>query len=272
MDNGDRLIGRMAFDFSKYQAVLLDLDGTLFKEDQPLPGAVGLLRRLLTEGRTVGCPSNSTESPQRMARRIAGMGVEIRAESIFTAAHAAVEYCVERFAPRPRVFSLATEGVAEMLAGRTHEVRSEHELCDAVVIGNPECVDATPPRMGIAMRLLRQGAACVGICDDRAYPSPRGLEIGSGGMTRMLAYAAAVEPVFFGKPQRRFFEHVCRRLNVRPEHCVLIGDNLESDIGGAKGVGMGTILVLTGVSSRADAQRLPPQMRPDSVVANLTEL
>jgi ribonucleotide monophosphatase NagD (HAD superfamily) len=59
---------------------------------------------------------------------------------------------------------------------------------------------------------------------------------------------------------------------VRPEKCILIGDNLESDIAGAKGVGMATILSLTGVTRRSDVEKLPVHLRPDWVVENLTEL
>jgi HAD superfamily hydrolase (TIGR01450 family) len=259
------------FDFSPYQAVFLDLDGTLYKEEQPLPGAVALLGRLRDQGRMVACPTNATQSPQRLSRRLAGMGIDLPDDRIFTAAEAAVTYCLEKFAPRPRLFNLATEGVADMLAGRSAEVVNQQEPCDAVIIGNPQCLYATPPRMSVALSLLRRGAACVGICDDRLYPSPRGWEIGSGAMTRMLAYAANVEPIFFGKPRRNFFERICGRLGVVAEQCVLIGDNLESDIAGAKGVGMAAILVLTGVARESDVAGLSPRDRPDWVVKDLLE-
>jgi ribonucleotide monophosphatase NagD (HAD superfamily) len=87
-----------------------------------------------------------------------------------------------------------------------------------------------------------------------------------------MAYAANVTPVYTGKPERFFFEELCRRLGVAPARCVLFGDNLESDIAGAKGVGMRAALVLTGVATRDDASRLPAAMRPDWVVAGLPEL
>jgi glycerol 3-phosphatase-2 len=262
----------MPFDFSKFQAVLLDLDGTICYEDEPLPGAIALLRRLLADGKIVGCPTNSTQSPARLVTRLSAMGVGLPAERIFTAAQAAVEYCLKQFGPRPRIFNLATEGVADMLQARADQVDSANEACDAVIIGNPQCVWATRPRMSAAVQLLRKGAACVGICDDRVYPSPRGLEIGSGATTRMLAYAGNCQPLFFGKPQTIFFENACRKLNAEPGKCILVGDNLESDIAGAKGVGMATILSLTGVARRKDVEALPSHLRPDWIVENLTEL
>ena len=68
------------------------------------------------------------------------------------------------------------------------------------------------------------------------------------------------------------FDELCHRLHVHPDRCVLIGDNLESDIAGAKGVKMKTILTLTGVATREDAQRLPPGARPDWVIDDLLGL
>jgi HAD superfamily hydrolase (TIGR01450 family) len=267
-----RLVTPVLFDFSAYEAVLLDLDGTLYEEDQPLPGAVALVQRLLAEGRKVGCPSNSTQSPQRVAQRLATMGMPISVDAITTAAAAAVDYCLQKFAPMPRVFNLATEGVADLLEGKAMAVQGEGEKCDVVLAGNPQCVWATVPRLNIGQRLIRNGAICIGICDDRAYPGPGGLEIGSGAMTRMLAYAGGVEPMFFGKPQREFFLDFCRRIGVRAERCVMIGDNLESDIAGAKGVGMATILSLTGVARRGDLDGVASGLRPDWVVEDLREL
>jgi ribonucleotide monophosphatase NagD (HAD superfamily) len=98
------------------------------------------------------------------------------------------------------------------------------------------------------------------------------MEFGVGAMSAMMAYAANVTPVFTGKPERFFFEELCRRLGVSPRRCVLVGDNLESDIAGAKGVGMKAVLVLTGVATEADVERAPAELRPDWVVPGLPEL
>ena len=88
----------------------------------------------------------------------------------------------------------------------------------------------------------------------------------------MLSYAANVEPVFCGKPEKLFFHELCQRMQLQPEMCILIGDNLEADIGGAKGVSMRTILTLSGVTRLADTQQLSEEMRPDMIVQDLTEV
>lgn len=264
----------MSIDLSTYEAVLLDLDGTVYHEEHALPGAVDLIRRLQGHRRMYACLTNSTSSPQRISARLNRMGVEIDPGHIYTAAAATADYVLERFAGEapPAIFNLSTEGIEEMLEGKVRWVHGEQEPCDAVICGVPLNVYATPERQRTAMLLLRNGAELVAICADRIYPSPRGLEFGVGAMAAMLSYAANVPPIYCGKPEKLFFHELCRRMKVEPSRCVLVGDNLESDIVGAKAVGMKTILTLTGVTTQADAERLPPEDRPDKIVTDLRDL
>lgn len=251
---------------------MLDLDGTVYHEDHPLPGAIELIRKLQADGRKFACLSNSASSPLRVMDRLNTMGVDLEPDRIYTAAAAACDYVLETFEPRPRVFNLATESVREMLEGLVEWVQTTGEPCDVVIAGAPSNVHATDDRQRIALHLLRHGARLVGLCADRVYPSPRGLEFGSGAQCAMLAYAANVQPFFCGKPERIFFHELCHRIHIEPVHCVLIGDNLESDVKGARAVGMATILTLSGVTRRRDLQSLPPELQPDLIVEDLREL
>lgn len=268
----------VSIDFSPYAAILLDLDGTIYHEEHALPGAVDLIRRLQREGRKFACLSNSTTSPMRIQMRLNRMGVELDLDQIYTAAAAAADWVLETFAPdrigggRPRIYNLATEGIHDLLDGQVEWVQSGGEPCHAVIVGTPTSMYATDERMRVALVLLRHGAKLIGICADRVYPSPRGLEFGSGALSSMLAYAANTEPFFTGKPEPVFFNKLCQRLGVAPDQSVLIGDNLESDIQGARRVGMRTILTLTGVTRRRDLQRLGPDHQPDQVVEDLTKV
>ena len=264
----------MPIDLSNVDAVLLDLDGTVYHEEHALPGAVELIRRLQRQGKPYACLTNSTSSPQRIVARLARMGIDADADHVYTAAAAATDYVLERFGGTspPRVFNCSTEGVQEMLDSRVQWVAGENDPCDAVICGVPLNVFATPDRLRTGMLLLRRGAALVAICADRVYPSPRGLEFGVGAMAAMLAYASGATPIDCGKPQPLFFRELCRRLRVEPGRCALIGDNLESDIAGGKSVGMKTVLTLGGVSSKHDVELLPPQRRPDWIINDLRDV
>jgi NagD protein len=261
-------------DFSPYDAVLLDLDGTLYHDDHVLPAAPELIARLIREEINFACLSNSTSSPARINARLKRMGIEVHPDRIYTAALATCDYAMQHFGDgkrRPRIFNLATEGVHDMLDGRVDWVQTDGEPCDAIIAGAPTNVYAPEERQLTAIKLLRRGAALLGICADRVFPSPRGIEVGTGAFSWMLGYAANVEPVFCGKPATIFFEELCARISAVPSKCVLIGDNLESDVQGARRVGMKAILTLTGVTRRRDLATAPPELQPDMVIEDLTE-
>ena len=259
-------------DLSRFQAVLLDLDGTLYSEEHALPGAAALVRQLRRQGRLFACLSNSTLSPAAIAQRLERMSMEIEPRHIYSAAEAVADYVRAKYRTPRRIFNLGSEGVHETLGEDVVWVESGNEPCDAVIAGAPTNVYATEERQRKALLLLRAGAELIGICPDRIYPSPRGLEFGVGALCAMLGYAARTEVTFCGKPHSEFFQRLCRRLNVDPTGCVLIGDNVESDIAGAKAVGMHTILVLTGVTARDELHRFGAELQPDAVVRNLEEL
>ncbi len=261
-------------DLAQYAAILLDLDGTIYHVDHALPGAIELMRQLQKQRKPFACLTNSTAGPGDLSRRLATMGVEVDPHRIYSAAGAACDYVLEKYGAehRPRVFNLATDSVTAMLEGQVDWVRDASEPCDVVIVGTPVNPNATEDRRRTAMLLLRAGAHLVGTCADRVFPSRRGLEFGAGALSAMLAYAANVEPFFVGKPQPVFFHNLCRRLGVEPGDCLLIGDNLESDIAGAKAVGMKTLLTLTGVTRRQDLPFAPPNQQPDAVIDDLTQL
>jgi NagD protein len=268
------------FDFSPYSAVLLDLDGTLYHEEHALPGAAALVRRLTDQRQRFACLSNSTASPLQITGRLARMGIPIGPDHIYTAATAAADYVLKTWGAtpsaesprRPRVFNLATEGIHDLLNGKVDWINTDGEPCDAVIVGTPTNVYASEERQRAALQLLRNGANLIGICADRVYPSPRGIEFGSGALSWMLAYAANVQPIFCGKPEAVFFRDLCQRLDVEPGRCLLIGDNLEADILGAKAFGMATVLTLTGITRRKDLSAIPASNQPDWVVEDLDEL
>jgi HAD superfamily hydrolase (TIGR01450 family) len=255
-----------------YHAVMLDLDGTLYHEEYPLPGAVDFVNQLKNQSVRFALLSNSTTSPARIWQRLMHMGITVEVEQIYTAASAAADLVMASYGDRPRVFNLASEGVKELLDGKVDWVETGGEPCDAVIVGTPVNVYATEDRQRIALQLARKGAALIGICADRVYPSARGIEFGSGALSWMLGYASSSQPVFCGKPQRVFLEYLCNRLGVDPGWVLLIGDNVEADVAGAKAMGMRTVLVLTGVTRRRDLLSAPANWQPDLVVEDLTRL
>ncbi len=267
----------MPVDLSPYHAILLDLDGTLCHEDHALPGAIDLVTRLQQTQQRFAILSNSTDSPMRVMQRLERMKLDVDPDVIYTAAAAACDYVLQNYgkAPverRPRVMNLATESVHEMLDGLVDWVDQPHEACDAIICGAPANAFATEERRRTALVLARNKVPLIGCCADRVYLSPRGIEFGSGALSFMLGYAANLRPIFCGKPEKLFFHELCQRLQVDPQMCLLVGDNLEADIGGAKRVSMRTILSLSGVTRQSDMTDIPEDLKPDLIVNSLAEI
>ena len=176
------------------------------------------------------------------------MGIAADDRDVYTAAAAAVDYVLDRFCPwlgtcrgfsisPPKAFRKCSRAKSNGSRKPTSPAMPSSVACrstssPAKSVNARQCSSCQPERRGGHPRRSR-------------LPEPRGLEFGVGAMAAMLSYAAAVTPVFCGKPERLFFEELCGRLAVLPSRCVLIGDNLESDIARKAG----------GNESRPDAGR-----------------
>jgi HAD superfamily hydrolase (TIGR01450 family) len=273
---------------SHYDAILIDLDGTFYREEHDgarvLPGAVELIHRLNHARIPYACLTNSGSSPRQLAARLAEMHAPVDESHIWSCVAACAEYILHRFAHpgrKPAVFNTATDGLAELLDGKVDWVSDPDQPCDAVITAAPVNRWATPDRQWTALQLLRRGRQradpaqrplLIGTCADRVYPSHRGLEFGAGALTEYFAYAGDTTPIYCGKPEEVFFHELCTRLNVQSNRCLLIGDNLDSDVAGARRVGMASALVLTGVATRQDAAQTDSSRRPDFIIETLLEL
>ncbi len=205
------------------------------------------------------------------------MGVDVDLDRVYTAAAAAADYVVEPLSPAgrqqaPRIYNLATEGIQDMLDGLVDWVQTEAEPCDAVVIGAPcqfACHAGTPAG-GPASAAKGRGRGRNLLRSRLSQRSRPGIRQRGALLATLLRRRRRTD--LLRKTPGNFFEELCRRLKVQPDWCLLIGDNLESDIFGAKAVGMRTILTLTGVTRRGDLAKLPAEWQPDLVIEDLTEL
>ena len=117
---------------------------------------------------------------------------------------------------------------------------------------------------------IRAGAPFVGTNPDSSFPSPEGLVPGAGSLLALIATASDVSPTIIGKPQRGMFDSALETLGTLPEETLMIGDRINTDISGAKAIGIQTALVMTGVETEDSLQA--SDVKPDMVFAGLPEL
>jgi len=261
-----------------FDAILFDIDATLCANHCALPGAAELVAHIQSRGQKLACvTNNSAVTVAQQVKRLAGCGLHVPAEFIYTSGRAMADWIRQRFAA-PRVCNFAGHALHDELADIATFVEdsADETRCDVVTVGTHLRENAIDFRYDAAIRALyhlRQGAELLVGCADRVYMYDGRPEFGSGAWGALFAFAADVPPKkvhYAGKPDPEFFLHLCQRLNVAPQKCLLIGDNLESDVAGGLSVGMTTALVLTGVSTRREVEE--GRIRPHVVVKDLSEL
>jgi len=228
---------------------MLDLDGVLYVEDEPVEGAAGAVAALRARGLALRFVTNTTSRPRRaILERLHRLGFDAADAELLTPAVLAVRLCEER--GHRRVALLARDEVREDFAGLEDPGDGE---ADAVIVG--DCGDAFDyALLNGAFAHLMAGAELIALQKNRYWMTPDGLALDVGPFVAALEYAARTEAVVVGKPARAFFTTALDELGVRPADAVMVGDDVESDVGGALAAGLAGVLVRTG-KFREDALR-----------------
>jgi HAD superfamily hydrolase (TIGR01458 family) len=248
----------------RLQALLLDLDGVLYVEDEPVPGARAAVAALRRSGIALRFVTNTTSKPRRLIlERLAGLGFDATADELSTPAALAVSHCRAR--GRRRALLLVRDDVKEDFAG-LEEVADDVE---AVVVGDlGEQFDYTV--LNRAFGCLMDGAELVALQKNRYWMRPEGLALDVGPFVAALEYAARREAFVVGKPSRDFFLTILAGLGVAPADAAMVGDDVESDVGGALAAGLAGILVRTG-KYRDDALRAAG-VEPTEIIDSIADL
>jgi HAD superfamily hydrolase (TIGR01450 family) len=227
-------------DISPAQArhLIVDLDGTLIREDEALEGAGELLARF--RDRYVIVSNNSTHTARGVARRLGRMGLKVAPEHIVLAGEQTIEY-MRRDHPNARILLAASTALQQhALAIGCHLVKAEAEF--VVLALDPHFNRA---RLGFMANQLRRGAQLVVTNSDENHPGPGGTVVPETGalMAALVAASGAQPRRIVGKPGPLLFEEGLRRLGAEPADTVVIGDNPATDALGAAQLGMRCLLV-----------------------------
>ena len=221
-------------------AVLLDLDGVLYVEERAVPGAVQAVDDLRAAGLRLRFVTNTTSRPRRsIVDRLERLGFRVADEEVVTPAALAVEHCRRR--GLARVSLLMDDAVKEDFA----ELEEAQGEVDAVVVGDLGR-GFTFDVLNGAFRQVMDGAELVALQKNRFWRTPDGLSLDVGAFVAALEYATASEALVVGKPAEGFFAAVLGGLDVDAGEAVMVGDDVESDVGGALAAGLAGVLVRTG--------------------------
>jgi glycerol-1-phosphatase len=253
-----------------YDVALLDLDGTVYLAGTPIPGAPEALRKAAAAGmRLAYVTNNAYRTPAAIAELLTGFGVPASPEDVVTSAQAAARMLAGRLPAGAPVLVIGGSGLR--MAVRERGLRPVSTALDrpqAVVQGySPDVSYSILAEGGLA---VAAGALFVASNGDLTLPGRRGRQPGNGSLAQVIATATGVRPAVAGKPEPPLHHESVLRTGAK--HPLVVGDRLDTDIEGAQRVGADSLLVLTGVTSPAEAILAPPAQRPTYLAGDLAGL
>jgi HAD superfamily hydrolase (TIGR01458 family) len=246
------------------KGILFDLDGVVHIGNTPIPGAADTLAFLRDRHIPFRFVTNTTtESPESLHQRMASMHLPITKEAILTTHQVAAEYLIQL--GRPTCFLLVADNALAAYDGiPTNETTPQY-----VVIGdigdrwNYELLNRV-------FNMVMDGADMIALHKGRYWKTETGLQMDIGAFVEGLEYTTGKGATVVGKPSAPFFEMAIKDLGLKKDDVVMIGDDIETDVGGAQSAGIRGVLVKTGkyreeVAARSDVQ-------PEAVLDSIADL
>lgn len=248
-----------------YGGYLIDLDGTLFRGNEVIPGALSFMERLVQKKIPyLYLTNNSSRTPEQVAELLTDFGFPAKPEEIYTSALATAQYVKEEL-HASSVYVIGEEGLRKALTDVG--CRLTEEQPEVVVVGID--YQFTYEKMKKACLAIRSGATFIGTNADRALPTEKGLLPGSGSLSMGIAFSTGIEPLFIGKPEPIIMKYAQRLLGVASSETLVVGDNLGTDILSGIHSHMDTLLVYTGYTTREMAEQSP--IRATYYIDNLSD-
>lgn len=236
-----------------YDHVLLDLDGCVWVEDQAVPGAPEALADLRAAGKAVAFLTNDARrSPEDYVRKLWSLGLRASLEEVVTVG-AAIQYALAGRLPGATAYVIGSPAIFRHVSESGHRVVNGTERAtsaDVVVVAGHDTFGFNELRT--ATQAVLAGAEMIAAGRDRTFPAADGLWPGTGAIVAALEYATERTARSAGKPDPLMFTTALDRLG--DGRTLMVGDRLESDLLGAAGVGIDCAIVLSGVTSREQAE------------------
>ena len=247
------------------------MDGVIWKADAPIGDLPILFKHIRERGlKFVFATNNGTRTSQQYVDRLKGFGVDVEPWQVVTSAQAAAHGLSQKFHRGTKVFMIGGDGVRAALEEKGFEILSVENAPDAqaVLMGIDREINFR--KMEEATLLVRKGVPFYATNPDKTFPTPRGEIPGAGAWYSVVVTATGVEPIIAGKPFPFLMELSLEKLSTKREETLVIGDRLETDIAAGQQVGCPTALVLSGVSTRLQADNWEPRI--DIVADDLSKL
>jgi 4-nitrophenyl phosphatase len=249
------------------RGIILDMDGVLWRGDEPLLNMPAFFNEAERMGLKVALPTNNaTRSVTQYLEKIDRYGATLRPEQIVNSPMSSAFYLAQKYPAGGPVFIVGESGLHDTLAEKGFYHAEDNVL--AVIAGLDRHI--TYPKLSKACTLIRGGAEFIGTNPDLTFPSPTGLTPGAGSVLAFIEAGSGVKPLITGKPEPFMFEMAMKMMGTGPSTTLAVGDRLDTDILGGQRAGCKTAVVLSGVATLTEIKDWTPA--PDLVMENLADL
>ena len=255
-----------------FKGFIFDLDGTIYRGDQLIPGAERVVRRLRANRRKVVFLSNKPlQTREDYASKLTQLGIPTQPDEVINSTFVMVNY-LKRIAPQARLFAVGEAPFVEELKRAGFHITDEPKEIEYVVVAFDRTFDYQ--KLNIAFQAIKLGAHFVATNPDRTCPVEEGEIPDCAGM--IAAIEAVTEKkveVIVGKPSPIMIQAALEVMGLMPEDCILIGDRVETDIKMGKDSGMATGIVLTGVTDETTLKEYKhTSIQPDFVFQSIADV
>lgn len=260
---------------TRYDAVVCDLDGVVYRGPRAIPHAAEALAGLGVP--VLYATNNASRAPEDVAAHLVALGLPCEASAVATSSQAGAWVLADRLDAGRLVLAVGGPGVATALREGGFEpvlpadVRGSAIRPDAVLQGYGP--DVTASDLAEAAYAVQGGALWVATNADATLPTDRGIAPGNGSLVSAVQNAVGHAPdVIVGKPAPPLYLLCAERLGLEVRRVLAVGDRLDTDIEGAVAAGMDSLLVLTGVDDLTACLQAPPSRRPTFLAPDLRAL
>jgi HAD superfamily hydrolase (TIGR01457 family) len=254
----------------KFETLLLDLDGVIYEGGRAIIDSIESITALKAKGVQVGfITNNASRTSEDIANQLQSFGLELNAEDVITSAQAGALLLKNLVPQGSKVLVVGGEGLRSnvSLAG-FNIVESSKDSPVAVIQGFDPSVGWK--QLAEASYAIQQGAKWVATNQDWTIPREEGLAPGNGTLVSAVHTAVGQLPVVAGKPEKAIFETALEHFGT--SSAIYVGDRLDTDVLGANRSGIGSALVMTGVTTRKELLAAKPDSRPTYVLETLKDL
>ena len=250
----------------KLKNYLIDMDGVLVSGNTLIPGADQFIQRLRNRGaKFLLLTNNPRQTPRDLAFKLQKIGLDIDSNSIYNSAMATASF-LQAQRPGGTAFVIGESGLTSAM----HDVGyiiTEHNP-DYVVLG--ETLNYSFDQLSKAIQLIIAGSRFIATNPDATGPTESGIVPACGAMAALIEKATNIAPFFIGKPNPLMMRSAMNYLGVHSEDTFMIGDRMDTDMIAGVQSGLGTILVLSGVTRLENVPQFP--YIPKHIVGSVAEI